>query len=289
MTLQKTSSRKILESVVTVLFLAYGIHYFGYFIRTRYYVAIDPLADLNPSLHKVLEYCGHVFYLAGFLLYGLFVPKDRTHFLAILPGRGNNKLYMFLIGCLCGFGMNGLCVLLANLHGDITTGASSSVEVPMIIAAIFAVLLQASIEEIETRSFLFGKLQAEGTPIAAAILVSSMFFSYLHASNPGYSLFAFVSQTLCGIFYLLLYYVSDSLWLSCGVHMMWNYSQDILFGLPDSGKPSEFSVFSTVVNGKSVFYDPDFGIEGTITCVVVHMLGIAVMLLLLYRRKKKTT
>ena len=31
--------------------------------------------------------------------------------------------------------------------------------------------------------------------------------------------------------------------------MVWNYTQDFLFGLPDSGKPAAVSVFSTEVQG----------------------------------------
>ena len=47
------NKKKLLEVLVITLFLTYGIHYFGYFIRVRYYNLLDPLKEINPGLHSI--------------------------------------------------------------------------------------------------------------------------------------------------------------------------------------------------------------------------------------------
>ncbi|MBP5463332.1 MAG: hypothetical protein J6Y20_14595, partial [Lachnospiraceae bacterium] len=57
---------------------------------------------------------------------------------------------------------------------------------------------------------------------------------------------------------------------TCRAHMMWNFTQDFLLGLPDSGKPAAVSVCSTTVKGSSFFYDEAFGIEGSWMAILVN-------------------
>ena len=44
------SLRSIIEKTVTVFVLGYGLHYFGYFIRTRYFGLLETLSILTYSI-----------------------------------------------------------------------------------------------------------------------------------------------------------------------------------------------------------------------------------------------
>lgn len=279
--------KKLLEVLIITLFLTYGIHYFGYFIRARYFNLLAPLAESNPGLHSICRYLGHLILWGVFAIYCFGVKGERKYFEAFLPGKGNNKISKLFIGMLIGFAMNAVCVFGAVLHGDITISGAKSLNIGLLILAFFAVLIQASEEELESRLFFFGKLKDGGFPFGAAMILSGVYFSYLHSTNPSFGIVPFISIALAGIVYLLIYIYTDSIWAACGLHQLWNVSQDFVFGLPNSGNPSGMSIFSSTANGNSFFYNADFGVEGSIWCIIVHIVVSAVLLILIKNKKQK--
>ena len=66
------------------------------------------------------------------------------------------------------------------------------------------------------------------------------------------------------------------------MHMGWNFSQSIFFGLPNSGLVSEYSVFTLEAASArdSFFYSVGFGVEGSIFSVLVQLATIIVLILL---------
>ena len=277
---QKAPAKEIIRNTVLSFVIAYGLHYLAYFLRVRYFALIDSLQPGEGPAH-VLMYTGHVLFLAVLLLYALAVAEDRKYILGFLPRKGRKDPLWLLAGAVTGFVLMGACILAANLHGDITVGAGSGVGRGIFIPAFLAVFLQASTEEIESRAFLFGRMKGAGVPLAAAIPVSAFFFSYLHAANPGFGWIPLLSIFVVGLQYALSYHYFGSLWFSCAAHTLWNFTQDFIFGLPDSGKPAAVSVMNTAVNGSSFFYDKDFGIEGSwmaicinaLACVIIFLIG----------------
>ena len=147
----------------------------------------------------------------------------------------------------------GICVFAASAHGDIVINPSAGMSAPIFLLALVAVFIQASAEEIESRAFVFGKMHGEGVPLVWAIVVSAFFFSYLHAANPGFGFLPLLSIFVVGVQYALCYHYFGSIWFPFTAHMMWNFTQDLIFGLPDSGKPAAVSVFSSTVTGSSFF------------------------------------
>ena len=280
-----TDKKKLLEVLAVTLFLTYGLHYFGYFLRVRYFDLLKPLSETDPGLHSILRYLGHVIFWGVFALYAFLVKGERKYLAAFLPKRGNNKLSTLLIGMLIGLVMNVVCVAGAALHGDITISGVEKPRVGLLIFAFFAVLIQAAQEELETRVFFLGKLEEGGFSFIPAMLLSGAYFSYLHATNPSYGLNPLISLALAGIVYLLIYRYTGSIWAACGLHQLWNVSQDFIFGLPNSGNPSGMSILSSTANGNSFFYNTDFGVEGSLWCILVHIAVSAVLLVLIKKKE----
>lgn len=289
MSQKKTDIRKLLGVLAVALFLAYGIHYFGYFIRTRYFNLLAPIAETNPGLHSILRYFGHLIFFAIFAIYAFAVKGERKYLEVFLPKKGNNRISKLLIGMLIGLVMNVICVIAAALHGDITIQKAESLNIGLLILAFFAVLLQASMEELESRVFFFGKLEEGGFSFIPAMILSGMYFSYLHATNPSFGLIPFISIASAGIVYLLIYRYTGSIWAACGLHQMWNVTQDFIFGLPNSGNPSGMSILSSTAHGSSFFYNTDFGVEGSVWCILVHIVVAAVLLILIRKKEGKLT
>ena len=278
------NKKKLLEVLVITLFLTYGMHYFGYFIRVRYFNLLEPLKEANPGLNSILHYLGHLIFWGVFAIYCFAVKGERKYFEAFMPGKGNNKVSKLFLGMIIGLAMNVICIAGAALHGDITISGSKSLNVGLFVLAFFAVLIQAANEELESRVFFFGKLEEGGFGFIAAAVLSGLYFSYLHATNPSFGIIPFISIALCGVVYLLVYVYTGSIWTACGLHQLWNFSQDFIFGLPNSGNPSGMSILSSTANGSSFFYNVDFGVEGSIWCIIVHLV-VTVILLMLIKKK----
>lgn len=267
--------------------LGYGLHYIGYFIRARYFKLLEGLA-VDEGIAHVLMYLGHVVFLAFMLLFAFAVKKDRKYILSFARGRLGRNIRYALSGAVTGFALTGICVFAAASNGNLEIRTASAVSIPVFVFAAFAVFIQATVEEIESRAFVFGKVNDEGVPLVPAIVTSAFFFSYIHAANPGFGLLPLTSIFVVGVLFALCYYYFGTIWFCCTAHMMCNFTQDFVFGLPDSGKPAVVSLFNTTVNGSSFFYDETFGIEGSHMAIVVNILACVVAVVIgRYIRKRR--
>ena len=60
----------------------------------------------------------------------------------------------------------------------------------------------------------------------------------------------------------------------------WNYTQNNIFGLPNSGRVSDYSTFKLEAASaqSGLFYDVSFGVEGSIGSVIVFAVVLAVII-----------
>ena len=282
-TIKTDTDKKKLPAWVTAALvtfvLGYGLHYLGYFIRARYYNLI-PQFNLSPGMSHVFEYLGHLVILSGYIIYGLVLKEDSRYIFDLFTKGKRQSIKYGLLGALCGFIMMGICILAAVLNGDLIIEKGTGVAIPLLLMALLAVILQASTEEIESRSFVFGRMKGNGVPVNIALLVSSFFFAYLHAANPGFGFLPLMSIFTVAVFYALSYHYFGNLWFACMTHTMWNFTQDFIFGLPDSGKPAAVSIFSSTIKGSGFFYDEVFGVEGSCMSILLNTICVVLMLVI---------
>ena len=115
-----------------------------------------------------------------------------------------------------------------------------------------------------------------------AIIVNAAAFGFLHIFNNGVSVLAIIGITITGISYSLVMWYTGSIWAPIGIHTMWNFTQNFLFGLPNSGLVSEVSVFHLdAANGTSnLIYDFGFGVEAALPALFADtLLGLIVLFL----------
>ena len=279
----KKDFRAVIGKMVSVFIIAYGLHYFGYFLRRRYFDWLGSLT-LDDGISHALMYMGHLVFLIVFILYALAVKEERKYFLAVKDRKMPSNLICLAAGALFGFCAMGICIFAASSHGDIVISPAPQRNIPMFLLAFLAVFVQASVEELESRAFVFGKMKNEGVPLAWAVAVSAFFFSYLHAANPGFGIVPFISIFIVGVQYALAYHYIGNIWFTCASHLMWNFTQDFVFGLPDSGKSAAASIYNSQINGSSFFYDASFGIEGSFMAITVNLLLCAAIVLIGIRK-----
>ncbi len=218
------------------------------------------------------------------LLYCRLAEKDifRSFRSAKRGGGAGNTLREFGLGVAIGFVMNGVCILLAWLHGDLDFSVGRF-EPFYLLAAFLCVMVQSGAEEILTRGYILGALR-ERYGVWIAVAVNSLFFGSLHLFNTGITVLSMLNIILIGVALSFAVCFRGSLWMAIAVHTMWNFTQNFLFGLPNSGIVSRGSFLHLEAAGNSAFYDAVFGIEGTITAVLVELL----LCLFLWLRWKKT-
>ena len=238
--------------------------------------------NLEMFLSSYLEFIG--IWIA--VLIFTAVPKSNRPMLkSFWHNRNGNNLKGILAGILLGFGTNSFCVLMSWLSGNIKFSyyGFEPVILLMFIAAIF---IQSGAEELMDRYYLYEKLRRRYASPLVAILVNSLVFMLLHIPNPGFTAKAGSQIFLIGVIFSLLVYYYDSLWAAIWFHTSWNFTQNIIFGLPNSGIVSEYSIFKleAVTAQSGLFYDVKFGVEGSIGSSLVLMV-ILIAIILMNRNK----
>ena len=216
-----------------------------------------------------------------FMLVITVFKDNRPMWKAFWYNRHGNNWKAILIGILLGFGMNASCIFLSWLQGDIHLYFNEFNPL-LFFAFLFCVMIQSGAEEIVDRCYLYQKLRRRYRWPIIAVLFNSLVFMALHLPNTGVTQLGLLQVFLIGVLFSLIVYYWDSLWTVIWAHTAWNFSQSIVFGLPNSGIVSQYSVFkldaASARNG--IFYNTGFGVEGSIGANV--MISVVIVAVLIY-------
>ena len=247
------------------VFLIDYLNFFGIWIAI--FLAVVLFKGNRPMLQAV-KYCS---------------PRVRGDADGPADRRANcagNNIRGLLIGLALGFGCNGFCVLMSVLTGDIYLKFSGLELVPFVLFFI-CVFIQSAAEELSDRWYLYQKLRRRYKSPWMAIVINSLLFVAMHLPNPGLSALAVIQLFVVAVLFSLFVYYYNGLWIAAAFHAAWNFTQSILFGLPNSGIVSACSVFrldaASASNG--LFYNVNFGVEGSPGAVVILTALLAVIIL----------
>jgi membrane protease YdiL (CAAX protease family) len=139
-------------------------------------------------------------------------------------------------------------------------------------------------EEILTRGVLF-RIIEEGLGTWAALLISAAIFGFGHIFNPGATLWTSLAISIeAGLLFGLLFHVSRSLPLCIGLHMAWNFTQGMVWGVPVSGT-SDPGWLVSVRTGPDWLSGGAFGAEASVVAIVVCSAFTAALLAVALRRR----
>jgi membrane protease YdiL (CAAX protease family) len=149
-----------------------------------------------------------------------------------------------------------------------------------LIGGLLGFAVQGPAEEVLFRGYILQNVR-EQWGVGAALVVSSLAFSLLHLSNPAYGVVPFINLVLFGLGTALyrLYVDADQLWGIFAIHSVWNWLQQVVFGLPNSGITSlaDNTLFRVTPDASlpGVLSGGGFGPEGTIfaTLVLLALIG----------------
>lgn len=229
----------------------------------------------------------YLFFIGIWIVFPLamLIPRANRKMLKKLLFVSNKRSLAWLgVGALAGFAVNTTCVVASMLTGDIALHFEHF-EVGPLLLLLFAVFIQSGGEEIANRVFLYQKLARRYRSPWVAIIVSAAFFAVAHALNPGITPVAVAQLFVIGVLFAVLVCYYDALGACIAMHTMWNFTQNIIFGLPNSGAVSLYSIFKLDAASNGFFFDPVFGVEGSIGSVL--LLALLCAGLIVYAKKHK--
>ena len=220
------------------------------------------------------------------LIFYLHLTKQKNQFIidSFRLGYKGNSIKSLVMGLLVGFIMNFFGIAAALIHGDIKLYLDFAItQIPFFLFALVCVFVQSTSEELWCRGFLYERL-ALGYPLWVAVVINGLLFAALHLGNDGMGAIPFLNILICGFSFSLAKWYTGSIWFPMGVHTMWNFTQNFLFGLPNSGLVSETSVFKLDAASSSLIYDHVFGVEGGIPGVLADLTLGLIFLYLGYKK-----
>lgn len=216
------------------------------------------------------------------ILYCRIVEKRKLLTLGFVKDKMAKQ---YLLGIAFGAAAFSVAYLICVVTGSVKFEGIAKDTTPLyILGFFFGYLLQGMAEEVLCRGYLMVSLSRK-YHVKQAIISSSLFFAFLHASNNGFSLLAFINLFLFGVFASLLLLVFGNIWIAGAFHSIWNFVQGNIYGIKVSGTSASSSVFLTSnTAGREIINGGSFGMEGGIAVTFVLVAGISLLLLHLYKR-----
>ncbi len=203
-----------------------------------------------------------------------------------------NKLQKYIRGALVAIVMqlSYFVVVLAFGWGEVVsepiyaTSRLGTSAIPYVLLFLLGFMIQGASEEVVVRGWMMPVL-SRYYKVPIAIIVSSLFFSFLHMGNPNVSDLALVNLVLYGVF-AALYAINDGgLWGIFAQHSVWNWFMGNVLGLPVSGMIiGNASIIETKLIGPDFITGGSFGPEGGILVMIIELIGIVY---LCYSLRKK--
>lgn len=149
----------------------------------------------------------------------------------------------------------------------------------LILDALCHRAVGAFIQVLAFRLILF-RLTEEIVGTWMAFIAVALVFGFAHLANENATVWTSMALVLSDVILAAAFIYTRRLWMAWGVHAGWNFFQDGVFGLPNSGITSLVSWITPKVSGPEWLTGGDFGIEAS---RIALLLTVAVGGLILWR------
>jgi len=132
----------------------------------------------------------------------------------------------------------------------------------MVVSAAVLFLVAAVLEEVLFRGYLFQTMMQAITFLPATVLMAVLFAAG-HMGNPNASTYGIINVGLAAVWLSFAYLKTRSLWLPCGLHFGWNFTQTSIYGFPTSGAAfADKTIVRLTQSGPEWITGGAFGPEG---------------------------
>jgi membrane protease YdiL (CAAX protease family) len=146
----------------------------------------------------------------------------------------------------------------------------------------------AFIQELAFRLILF-KILEDWLGSWTAMGLIALIFAALHLGNQNATIPTSVALAFEDLLLTAAFMLTRRLWFVWGIHFGWNFLQDGVFGMPNSGETVFPSWITSSVTGPEWLTGGAFGIEASVVAVILCLLVAAPILKAAIRRGKAVT
>ncbi|UII81122.1 CPBP family intramembrane glutamic endopeptidase [Flagellimonas sp. CMM7] len=212
--------------------------------------------------------------LLALFIYSKYIDKSSFAKYGMYPGRATG--IHFINGTFTGMACLWVVVVLQKSNSTISFEPSSIyLEYNIWIVYLSQALryfVGSIFEEVLTTSFLFILVIYAFTTKSKwyvrrqwiAIMISALLFGLIHSSNQNANFLGIFNLILFGAITTINFARTRNLAFAIGFHSLWNFTQNVLFGLPNSGKPAEAWIFKTNLQSSDLISGGNFGLENSI-------------------------
>ena len=166
---------------------------------------------------------------------------------------------VYILGCLFkGYRLNGI---------------NHEINPLLLFTFLVVYMVQGMYEELMCRGFLMVSISRK-YPTLVGILISSLIFVLMHATNEGFTFIPAINLFLFAFFAAVLCLYTDSIWVVSAFHTIWNFIEGNIFGLTVSGMRMSESMLVTELSDNTLITGGLFGPEGGVPVTITVMLCI---------------
>lgn len=247
-----------------------------------------PLEGIMPSEHistLIPYYMFIIFSIVG-ILYCKFIEKRS------LKSVGLSKpffdyIWGGVIGIVLIVAIIGVCCAIGTIS---YTGVQKQIDYLYLLALLGGFVIQSMGEEVLCRGILMNSLLKK-TSTPWAIFVSATAFALPHfttlfTAQWKYAVVGVINLYLVSIIFSMLVIYRSNLWISCGLHGIWNFLLYGIFGLTLSGNQAgNTGILCFYIKNGNIINGGEYGIEAGIATTLI----LTIAIILLYLIKKQQT
>lgn len=198
-------------------------------------------------------------------LYGRWIEKRKTAEIS-----GAKSLPELGSGILIALGLVGFMVLLMVLLGYYRIAGLGS---PVTLLEAFIFFGMGAFVQVLAFRLVLYRLSEEILGSWLAFVLVAVVFSVVHLGNPNAGVWSTVSMILGDVLLFAAFLYTRRIWLVWGIHWGWNFFQDGVFGMPNSGVTDLISWARPVIQGPEWITGGGFGIETSVIAVCLSLMA----------------
>lgn len=188
---------------------------------------------------------------------------------------GSSCLKELDYGFVIGGGLILIMVALLSVLGYYQVESTDTWSV--VLNAIFLFGMGAFVQELFFRIIVF-RLVEEWLGTWLALLAAALIFSAFHIGNPNVTIWTTIALILQDVLLSAAFIYTRRIWFVWGIHAGWNFLQDGIFGMPNSGVTSLDSWITPAISGPEWLTGGSFGIEASyISTILCVALGVTIL------------
>ena len=220
--------------------------------------------DLNMMIS--LEYSMIFTMVIMLWLFMRFIDKQP---LIEIGFQTKGRLKEFNYGLILGLLIMAFAYVFLSLIGEIVF-ENYTFDLQKIFLSIILFIGVSIFEEVIFRGYMLKNLLESFNPYVA-LLISSIFFSLIHGSNPNVTAIGLCNIFLAGFFLGASYIFTKNLWFPIALHFSWNFFQS-MFGFKVSGLDS-YSIIEFTIPENNMLNGGEFGFESSFLSIIILIIG----------------